>query len=99
MAHSEAGAHHSGDDDEGSDDGGASGVEELSEAELEAEREEEDDDAYLRPEVDVCLGGDGGEVLEVWTCEESSDDVAEHDRLLYPLEKYCDDGSEEEDES
>ena len=87
MPDGESGAHHTCDYDQSRYHGGAPGIKELLEAELETEREEENDDTYLSPEVDVFLGSDGGKILEMWAREKTRDDVAEDDRLFNPLEQ------------
>ena len=96
MADGEACGHHAGDDYEGCHDGRPAGVDQFLETELKPQREQQDYDANLGPELDVDLGGDRGERLEVGAGQESGHDVAQDDGLFYPFEKQGDGGTEQQ---
>ncbi len=57
MPDGKSGRHHAAHDKQGRDYGRAAGIDQFAETELKAERKEQYNDAYLRPEVDIGLGG------------------------------------------
>ena len=99
MADNESCGHHPGHNHHGGDNGRPARVQQLLETELQPERKEQHDNAYLGPELNVGFGGDRGERGEVRAGQKPGHNVAEHHRLLYPFEKQRYDGAEQQNES
>ncbi len=97
MADGNARAHHAGDDNQCRDGRRAAAVDKFLETEFKPEREQQDYDTDLGPEIDIFFGSDRGEVFKVGACEKAGHDVSEHYGLLDPFEKNSDTGAEEED--
>ena len=62
-------------------------VQQLAERELQSHGEEEEDDAYVGPYLDVRGIGDGGKETDCGSRDEACHDVAQDDRLFEPLEQ------------
>ena len=95
----ESAAHHADDNDERRDYGRSAGIEKFLETEFQSEREKKHDDSHLCPELDVFLRRDRGQISEIRAGEEAGHNVAEDDRLFYPLEKNRGDSGEDKQES
>lgn len=98
MTRGEARRHHAADYEQCRHHGRSTRIDEFLETEFESQREQQHDDAYLRPEVDVGFGRNRGEICEVRAGKKACDDIAQHHGLLEPFEDDGRDGSEYEDE-
>ena len=97
AADEESEPHHDAGLEDGGEAGGRPDAHQLAEAELEPEREHQEDDAELGQRLDDAAVGDQRD----GTCgpdDEPGEDVAEHDRLAQPLEDDGRDGGDAEDD-
>ena len=90
MPHHYAQSHHSEDDGERSDDGRYAHLDDLLEREVKTQREQKEHHTYVRPRLDVAAVDYGHGIRHVRTDNESSHDIAQHERLLEFLEYECD---------
>ena len=71
----------------GGDEGCTAYAFQLVKAELQSQREQQEDNADFRPGVDVGLIGNRREEVEVRTGDEAGNNVTKHQRLINFLEK------------
>ena len=97
LAGHEPGAHHPRDDDQRGQQRRAAHVDELLEADLQSQREKQEDDADLSPQVDVRHIGNSLE-QEIAAAQKAGYDIAQHDGLLESFEKERRDSRHGEDQ-
>ena len=87
---------HTADFYRGGDEGGTAYAFQLVKAELQSQREQQEDNADFGPGVDVGLIGNRWEEVEMRTGDEAGNNVAKHQRLIDFLEKNCCDAGYEQ---
>ena len=96
LAHEDAEHRHTEDDGDGGDNGRSPHLQDFLEREVESQREEQEHDADVGPEVYVLLIDHGGGVGHVGRYQEAGHDVAQDERLLEFLEYEGDDACYDE---
>ncbi len=92
-----AGQRHHEDGESGGDESGRADVVQFAQAELQTEREHEEDDPELREGVDGLLVIDPRQPRRVRTDDDTGEDVTEDDRLLETMEKNGDETGRDHD--
>ena len=90
--------NHAEDDGQGRDDGRSAHLHDLLETEFQAEGEQEEDHADVRPGVDAGRVDDRGRQGEMGAGDEAGHDVAQHKRLLELLEDQGHDTRADQDQ-
>ena len=96
VAHHGAGKHHAEDDGDGGYHGRHAHLEYLLEREIEAQREQQEDDADVGPHLHVGLVYHRHGVGHVGRHEKARHDVAQYEGLAQALEEQCDTASHNE---
>ena len=90
MAHCTAHAYHASHDEQSRCDRLYAHLHNLLEGEFQPEGKHHEDDSYLAPVLQAAQVGYRWGIRHVWSGQEAGHYVAQHQRLVQPLEDDCD---------